>query len=90
MAVVSDLIHCFVRLTTQSDKNYKDREQLQQLNKFDEPALFAVQLLHRWFVIEKNFYLRFLLVVVVKDGENLCTSIISSKTSENLSSECVS
>ncbi len=48
--MVSDLIHCFVRLTTQSDKNYKDREQLQQLSKFDEPALFAVQLLHRWFV----------------------------------------
>jgi len=39
-----------VRLTTQTDKNYKDREQLQQLSKLDEPALFAVQLLHRWFV----------------------------------------
>ncbi|UJR10064.1 hypothetical protein I4U23_014286 [Adineta vaga] len=50
VAVASDLIHCFVRLTTQSDKNYKDREQLQQLNKVDEPALFAVQLLHRWTV----------------------------------------
>jgi len=50
VAVASDLIHCFVRLTTQSDKNYKDREQLQQLSKLDEPALFAVQLLHRWFV----------------------------------------
>lgn len=50
VAVVSDLINCFVRLTTQSEKNYKDREQLQQLSKVDEPALFAVQLLHRWFV----------------------------------------
>ncbi|CAF1599609.1 unnamed protein product [Adineta ricciae] len=50
VAVASDLIHCFVRLTTQSDKNYKDREQLQQLNKLQEPALFAVQLLHRWTV----------------------------------------
>lgn len=44
------MIHCFVRLTTQSDKNYKDREQLQQLSRLDEPALFAVQLLHRWTV----------------------------------------
>lgn len=50
VAVASDLIHCFVRLTTQTDKNYKDREQIQQLSKLDEPALFAVQLLHRWFV----------------------------------------
>ncbi|CAF3112473.1 unnamed protein product [Rotaria sp. Silwood2] len=50
VAVASDLIHCFVRLTTQSDKNYKDREQLQQLSRLDEPALFAVQLLHRWTV----------------------------------------
>lgn len=50
VAVASDLIHCFVRLTTQSDKNYKDREQLQQLTRLDEPALFAVQLLHRWYV----------------------------------------
>ncbi|CAF1309646.1 unnamed protein product [Adineta steineri] len=50
VAVASDLIHCFVRLTTQTDKNYKDREQLQQLNRLDEPALFAVQLLHRWTV----------------------------------------
>ncbi|CAF1493004.1 unnamed protein product, partial [Adineta steineri] len=48
VTVASDLIHCFVRLTTQTDKNYKDREQLQQLNRLDEPALFAVQLLHRW------------------------------------------
>jgi hypothetical protein len=53
VAVASDLIHCFVRLTTQTDKNYKDREQLQQLSKLDEPALFAVQLLHRWFVYRK-------------------------------------
>jgi len=50
VAVVSDLIHCFVRLTTQNDKNYKDREQFQQLSRLDEPALFAVQLLHRWTV----------------------------------------
>ncbi|CAM4787418.1 unnamed protein product [Rotaria magnacalcarata] len=50
VAVASDLIHCFVRLTTQTDKNYKDREQLQLLSKVDEPALFAVQLLHRWTV----------------------------------------
>ncbi|CAF4629455.1 unnamed protein product [Rotaria sp. Silwood1] len=50
VAVASDLIHCFVRLTTQSDKNYKDREQLQQLSRLDEPGLFAVQLLHRWTV----------------------------------------
>ncbi|CAF0773979.1 unnamed protein product [Didymodactylos carnosus] len=52
VAVQSDLIHCFVRLTTNSviDKCYKDREQFQQLSKVDEPALFAVQLLHRWIV----------------------------------------
>ena len=48
VAVASDLIHCFVRLTTQTDKNYKDHEQL--LSEVDEPALFAVQLLHRWTV----------------------------------------
>ena len=53
VAVVSDLIHCFVRLTTQSERNFKDREQLQQLSKVEEPALFAVQLLHRWFVQTK-------------------------------------
>ncbi|CAF3362596.1 unnamed protein product [Rotaria socialis] len=47
VAVASDLIHCFVRLTTQTDKNYKDRVQLQLLIEVDEPALFAVQLLHR-------------------------------------------
>ena len=50
VAVASDLIHCSVRLTTQSDKNYKDREQLEQLSKLDKPAVFAVQLSHRWFV----------------------------------------
>lgn len=54
VAVVSDLIHCFVRLTSQSEKNYKDREQLQQLSITQEPALFALQLLHRWFVVSSN------------------------------------
>ncbi|CAF4084832.1 unnamed protein product, partial [Rotaria magnacalcarata] len=61
VAVASDLIHCFVRLTTQTDKNYKDREQLQLLSKVDEPALFAVQLLHRWTVrtvVQSSFLMK--------------------------------